>query len=397
MTASARPHRPPARPSLRAAALVALLPLALLLASCGGGSDDPPASAAPPTPSAGTLKQVAVLSRAGIDAAAAGRGWLDVTGTARCDVSLLELVHPTTGPSGQPTTASGAVFVPTGAGCEGPRPLLSYSRGTDLERSRALARPDDRESQAVMAFFAARGYLVVASDYLGYAQSDFPYHPYLHADSVARTNVDALLAARRLLAPLGIADDGRLFVTGYSQGGHAALATQRAIERDRPAGLAVVASGPMSGPYDLVGSFSDLARLLPLLASLGGSQVTDPVALRLGDVVGTGVEELLASQDTLRAALVANTVIGWRPVAPVLLCGGARDPVVPFSNTLNAAADFVARGANVVVVDVDREPAWRSRLPPPDASFEALGSYHQGEVPPLCFAAVRDRLFEPLR
>ena len=394
---------PSARPRLRARALGALVPFVLLLAACGSDDDPPPAAVASdavqpaPEPPAGTLKQVAVLPRADIDAAAAGRGWLDVTGPARCDVAIHEIVHPTSGPSGQPTQVSGAVFVPSGAGCAGPHPLLSYSRGTDLERTRALARPDDRESQAVMGFFAARGYLVVASDYLGYAQSTFPYHPYLHAESVARTNIDALTAARRLLAAQGVSDDGRLFVTGYSQGGHAALATQRAIERDRPAGLTVVASGPMSGPYDLVGSFSDLALLLPLLANIGGSQAAQAVELRLGDVVGTGVEELLREQDTLREALVVNTVIGWRPLAPMLLCGGARDPIVPFSNTRNAAADFTARGASVVVVDVDQEPAWQSRLPPPGASLSDLGSYHHGDVPPLCFAAVRDRLFDPVR
>jgi hypothetical protein len=63
----------PTRPVPRAAALVALFPLALLLASCGGGHD-PPLAVASPEPSAGTLKEVAVLRRAELDVAAAGRG-----------------------------------------------------------------------------------------------------------------------------------------------------------------------------------------------------------------------------------------------------------------------------------------------------------------------------------
>ena len=43
-------------------------------------------------------------------------------------------------------------------------------------------------------------------------------------------------------------DDGRLFVTGYSQGGYVAMATQRAMQA---AGMKVTAAAPMSGPYTL--------------------------------------------------------------------------------------------------------------------------------------------------
>ena len=55
------------------------------------------------------------------------------------------------------------------------------------------------------AMYAAQGYAVVATDYLGYAKSTFPYHPYLHADSEARSRAgldprgaQALLSARRV-------------------------------------------------------------------------------------------------------------------------------------------------------------------------------------------------------
>ncbi|MBO0155283.1 hypothetical protein J0688_25075, partial [Vibrio parahaemolyticus] len=42
-----------------------------------------------------------------------------------------------------------------------------------------------------------------------------------------------------------------LFITGYSQGGHVAMATHKVIERDYAREFTVTASGPMSGPYNL--------------------------------------------------------------------------------------------------------------------------------------------------
>lgn len=387
--------------------------LVLLLAACGQDDDPTPAASAPPVTAVGGVTQlaaprpvwltetsvVAPLTKATLDAAAVAQGWTAFLGPARCDITLHTILHPTVGPKGEATDASAAVLVPGGDGCPGPYPLLSYSRGTDLDRARSMANPDDRETQAVAAFFAARGWVVVASDYLGYARSSFPYHPYLHAESEARTGIDALRAARVLLARLGVAESERLAITGYSQGGHAALAIERAIERDRPEGVYLpVAIGAMSGPYDLVDTLTETAKILPLLtASLGGSGTARGILLRLGDVLGTTAAELLQGGSQLATVLQANSVIGWRPAASVLLCGGARDPTVPFSNTTRAAADFIARGAAVTVLDVEQDPVYRVGLPPAGAGLDELRGYHAGLLPPRCFAATRDRLLEPLR
>ena len=387
--------------------------MTVMLAACGDeGGPDPETPPAPAPTAIGGVTQIAspneawlsstravvALPKATIDAANVSRGWAALSGPARCDVTVHEIRHPTVGPRGEATDASGAVYVPGGDGCTGPWTLLAYSRGSDLDRARSMTTADDREVQAAIGFFAARGFVVVASDYLGYAGSSFPYHPYLHAESEARTTIDALRAARVLLTRLGAAESGRLVLTGYSQGGHAALATARAIGRDAPAGVpAPAAIAPMSGPYDLAGTFIQAAQLLPLTLVDLGSSSAQTVALRIGDVLGTGAQDLIDGQGGLRDLLQQNSVIGWTPVAPVLLCGGARDPVVPFSNTTRASADFAARGASVTVVDVDTEPAYASLLPPPDATRAALSDYHQGAAPAPCFAIVRDRLLERYR
>jgi hypothetical protein len=63
--------------------------------------------------------------------------------------------------------------------------------------------------------------------------------------------MDILKAARAALPKTFAAsttDNGKLFITGYSEGGHVAMATQRALQA---AGTPATAAAPMSGPYAL--------------------------------------------------------------------------------------------------------------------------------------------------
>jgi hypothetical protein len=63
--------------------------------------------------------------------------------------------------------------------------------------------------------------------------------------------IDALTAARSALPHISSAatsDGGKLFITGYSQGGYVAMATHKAMQA---ASMPVTASAPMSGPYAL--------------------------------------------------------------------------------------------------------------------------------------------------
>jgi hypothetical protein len=62
--------------------------------------------------------------------------------------------------------------------------------------------------------------------------------------------IDALAAARQALGHLAAdaaTDGGKLFVTGYSEGGYVAMATERAVQAVSP--TAVTAAAPLSGPY----------------------------------------------------------------------------------------------------------------------------------------------------
>jgi hypothetical protein len=183
---------------------------------------------------------------------------LSLSGTPVCDVLIYTIQYETVDGANAPTTASAALMVPSGLGstCTGARPIVEYAHGTTTERTFSMADLSNDEALALAAVFASQGYIVVAPNYAGYDTSSLTYHPYLIAEQQSKDMMDALKASRTAL-PLVSAtltrDNGKLFITGYSQGGYVAMATHRAMEA---AGLTVTASAPMSGPYALA-AFAD--------------------------------------------------------------------------------------------------------------------------------------------
>ena len=238
-----------------------LLLATLLLAGCGSDNQSDPVPVVPST-ARGTLLQTPPTLVTTISAPAlllalnalTNGQVLAVSGTPLCDVAVHQVRYATVGGANEATTASGALMVPVGsdAQCRGARPLVLYAHGTTTERDFNMTNlQDDPNGEALIlaALFASRGYIVVAPNYAGYDSSTLPYHPYLVAEQQSKDMIDALAAARSAL-PTGSAptatDNGRLYITGYSQGGYVAMATHRAMQA---AGMTVTASAPMSGPY----------------------------------------------------------------------------------------------------------------------------------------------------
>lgn len=417
--------------------LLGSITIAVALVGCGGDSNkDTPAERG------GLISRVdvATVSQAQIDQMSAAAGLTALVGPARCDVRLQRLTYATIGARGEAgATATAALLIPSGAGCPTPQRLVAYAHGTSTVRAMTLANPEYAETRLLTMFFAARGYAVVATDYLGLGGSDYGYHPYLHASSEASATVDSLRAARQALTADGKAVAAGVMLTGYSQGGHASMAAQKAIEEALGSEFSIAAAGHMSGPYNLTGTLQTAVALLP--TGTGGSTVFVPYALTsyqkaygLDDVIsryikppyGNGIDQLLPGplsttellaqgkfpqqlgdvvtdqfvsdlQNTatpLRQRLDENTLLGWTPRSPTLLCGGRRDPVVPLKNATEAQAAFAARGVTVTVVDVEAVPAFASQFPE-TLTAEQQAAYHAAIVPPLCLAVVRDQLFEP--
>ena len=419
-----------------------------LLTACGGSDDSPHRGDLLEPPVA-----VATLTAAQIDAATAQSGLQALSGKARCDVKVVTLNYATAGvKAGEQTNASGVLLVPGGA-CTGAAALVGYAKGTDVEKPRTLANPQDDETFLLAAMYAAQGYAVVATDYLGFAKSKYPYHPYLHADSEATSVLDAMRAAREAAPAVGAKLSGKLMLTGFSQGGHAAMAAQRAAERDNPKEFNVVAGAYLAGPYNLSGQvasgvaiageqffvpylvtawqkvygtvYSDARTVFKLPYSgyienlLPSPTLTYDTLVTSGKLPGAPGQTpdqirdqifqpaFLADtqnnpSDPLFLAAKKNDLLGWSPRAPVLLCGGAADPTVPpVLHQQVLKADFDRRGVtNVVSVDVDAQIQAAYGPAPTDPTSEAFatyyGSYHRYYEPPFCHAQARAR-FDAVR
>lgn len=383
---------------------------------------------------------LATLTAAQLDAGTAASGLQALSGKAKCDVKVVSLNYKTIGVEGEPANASGVYLVPSGT-CTTAAGLVAYAKGTDVQKPHTLANPADGETFLLAAVYAAQGYAVVATDYLGYAKSTYAYHPYLHADSEASSVIDSIRAARNASPTVGGTLSGKVMLTGYSQGGHSSMAAQRAIERDNASEINVVGGAHLAGPYNLSGSVK--APAIAGIQFFGTFFVTAWQKI-YKDVYATpatafkapyvdGIESLLPSptltyttlvttgklpgingetpeqartalfQDAfvadfqnnpnskLLAAAKKNDLLGWNPKAKVLLCGGAGDPTVPPAIHLAVMkSDFDSRGlTNVSTVDVD--PTIRAIYGAVLASSPATyyGSYHGGYEPPLCAAQAK--------
>lgn len=235
---------------------------ALLLAACGDSSQTAPTSS---STARGSLAVDPPFRIASLDAATfaarlasntTGAQLLALTGIPACGVDFYYIKFWTVGAlAGESTESSGALMVPTGGGgCSGPRPVVLYAHGTNADRALNIAditNPSNTEGALIGAMFAAQGYIVVAPNYAGYDISTLGYHPFLNAAQQSGEMMDILKAARTALPQTlsaATSDNHQLFVTGYSEGGHVALATLRALQA---AGAPVTAAAPMSGPYAL--------------------------------------------------------------------------------------------------------------------------------------------------
>ncbi|MEN8203658.1 MAG: T9SS type A sorting domain-containing protein [Bacteroidota bacterium] len=162
-------------------------------------------------------------------------------------VEIFKLRYNTVDVFGNPTIASGALYVPQ-VSCD-TLPLLSYQHGTVMDYRKV---PSRRSDDLTGYFFGGSGYITVMPDYLGLGDNP-GIHPYIHWESEATASIDLIRAAREFLNDsLKIWDNGQLFISGYSQGGHATMAMHKYIQiHNLKEEFNVVASSPMSGPYSL--------------------------------------------------------------------------------------------------------------------------------------------------
>lgn len=181
-----------------------------------------------------------------------------------------------------------------------------------------------------------------------------------------------LYAVEELNVKLNVKNNGQLFLTGYSQGGHASFAAQKYLEALNDKRFNVTASSPMSGAYDMTGEQekymfhkypkpfylpylltsyliaynilpntnniysifkSPFDTLLPNFFEMNLAKSFDELDKLLPSVPMEMLTEYFIEQyktDTsfiFKNKLIENNLTNWKPKAPVQLCyckGGQR-------------------------------------------------------------------------
>lgn len=147
---------------------------------------------------------------------------------------------------------SGAVFVPSSSTAITEYPIVVFNHGTTFVRSSA---PSFKPEISNMGYLlSSLGFVVLMPDYVGLGESQIT-HPYCHAESESDCGWSLVQAFVESSEAMGINLNGNLFISGYSQGGHVAMAMAKNTPPESIQNIVELrAVAPLSGPYDMSGT-----------------------------------------------------------------------------------------------------------------------------------------------
>ncbi|MDA3906373.1 MAG: hypothetical protein PF484_09885 [Bacteroidales bacterium] len=301
------------------------------------------------------------------------------------DIEMIKLTYSTIDGDGEPTTASGALFLPKTTGSF---PLLSYHHGTLIKRSNAPSAMGSSSIEGMVgALGASLGFISCLPDYLGLGVSEL-VHPYLQSELGASASIDMLLAAKNYCNENAISFTNDLYICGYSEGGYVTMSTHKKLEASYSSQFNLKASAPMAGPYDVeatadglisIGTYSSPALIgfllysyseyydvvnlsdvfkepyltqIPTLfdgtkdlATINASLTTDMTAL----LNQTFVNDFNTnSSHSLRLAFRNNSLLNWNPKSPIRLYHSMEDEIVPYAISQNAFEVLSANSTSTV-------------------------------------------------
>jgi len=194
-------------------------------------------------------------------AADPGYGYAKYASLPKTHVTLYRVSYKTQYPEGKTITASGVFFIPDNYNAA--LPAVVYTHGTIGKGdtpSAHLNAPLNYTMEVMLCAVACSsfGCAVVMPDYVGYGDSQSIVHPYIHGQSLGQASFDMVQAFREYAAKAGLPFDGQLLITGYSEGGYAAVALQKKVQESSGSGLHAVKTVAGSGPYDNVAFAQEL-------------------------------------------------------------------------------------------------------------------------------------------
>ncbi len=309
--------------------------------------------------------------------------------------------YTTTDEDGLEVKVSGLFVIPTGMPSTVNQlglSMVSNDHGTifaNLDapsvRAKTYGTPDD----IVTLLTSLGGFATLEPDYIGFGDSNNHYHPFILKKSLATSTVDFIKAVKLFASNNNIKLNEQLFITGYSEGGYAAMATLQKIEEDGE--LSVAMAAPMAGPYDVnvtaFGIFSKPELSVPsFMANLGyaygkaydkklSNIINEHYASKLstlfdGSIARDLIDPELTTKTTgedglfnqtfinsffadskhwFREAIVENSVHAWAPKTAVRLVHCKSDDVIPFGISMITMGTMNAMGAeDVSIVPVEQ-------------------------------------------
>jgi hypothetical protein len=232
-------------------------------------------------------------------------------------------------------------------------------------------------------YLASYGYLVSMPDYAGYNVSSQYEHPYSVNTALAEQSVDMILATKEFCKKRGIKLTGKLFLSGWSEGGAASLATQKLIESKYKGKLSVTANAPLAGFYNTTFYAKQFLNQLPMLDKDLGENICvltwaiyatnaysnnpipndiifkypvkdqlDVLKNRPSNVPSKLFKKLdkQTFDQLIKKVEINELAKSWSPVAPIYLNHGTDDDIVYYNNNVDVALKCLRKNGGKVML-----------------------------------------------
>ena len=315
-----------------------------------------------------------------------------------------KIPYTTKDETGHEVKASGLFVIPTGLPNIVKNTLgismVSDDHGTIVSHRSAptaVAKDTGIPQGTAVLITSIGGFATLKPDYIGFGDAKEHHHPYVQKDSLANATIDFIRQVKVFAKENNINLNQQLFLTGYSEGGYAAMATIKKIEEEQLTDLKVTMVAPMAGPYDLITTINSVLtreswRYPSLMADFGYSYAKlknkdldivfnkpyDSTIPKLfdGSLGFSGVNKGLTNtvkgkdglfkdsfvsnyfniqDDWFREALIENSVHEWSPKTPIRLIQCEGDDIIPYEVTTITEAKMKELGAvDVVAIPVEK-------------------------------------------
>lgn len=299
------------------------------------------------------------------------------------DVDIYDITYISHWHDSTEIKASGLVFVPRHANT--PLPEVVYHHGTRIQKGR---EKNIGGEDYLCLGLAVDGYLVLQPDYIGLGYGD-KFHLYQQYKSLGQSSADMIYAVRELNDTLHIQLNQQLFLTGYSEGGYAAVAANKFIQEYCP-DLKVTATAGNSGAYDMGGvqsevmfrkypnphylpyllnGFNEVYHIVPDINKVykspydtiipkvfSGNHTMHDIDKILPEVPKDMVRDTFVNlylhdpNFPMHRALQDNSLCHWKPQNPIQLCYCNKDEQVNYQNAFAARDGMEELGAKHITV-----------------------------------------------